>query len=146
MYSNFCMWTTVQGRWWRWLTVLRSGSDLHWAFPRDPVDGCYILKQLFDRLLSHLLKTHVSIFPFSQTQDLPVFASKCQGLLYQFMERRRALSQLWRTGTYSRLGLPAPSLDAPRGKNTLSELCSFFSSSLVLQKPAGTVEDRGRLK
>lgn len=69
--------------------------------------------------------------------------TQCQGLLYQFMERRRAPSQLCRTWTYSGLGLPAPSFCASLGRNSSSVLHSFFSSSRLLQKPAAAVRVKG---
>lgn len=86
-------------------------------------------------LLSNVIRSDIPIL-HGHPMDSPCVCFKCQGLLYQFMERRRALSQLWRMGTYSPFGLPWHSLSAHRGKNSSSALCSFFSSSRVLQKPA----------
>lgn len=72
---------------------------------------------------------------------LPSQTSRVNHVLpYQFMERCRALSHLWKTGRYSAVEVQEPSPAASRGKNTLSEQFSLFSSSLVLQNPG----DEGR--
>lgn len=72
---------------------------------------------------------------------LPSQMSRVNHVLpYQFMERCRALSHLWKTGRYSEDEVRGPSPGASRGRNTLSVQFSLFSSSLVLQNPG----DKGR--
>lgn len=72
---------------------------------------------------------------------LPSQMSRVNHVLpYQFMERCRALSHLWKTGRYSAGEVRGPSPGASRGRNILSVQFSLFSSSLVLQNPG----DEGR--
>ena len=117
-----CVWVTIQGCAGGGgpLAVLCAVHYLYWTLTNRHSSWWLCLKTLI------LFETEPSTFTSSCERI------QCQGL-YQFMERLRALSQLWRTGMYSPLLLHAPSLSAPRGRNTSSVLCSFFSSSLVLQ-------------